>query len=89
MGIVKRGFKNALFKKEYEIVTLQRLNDLFEDGAQVTKMMLVGVGCVSSNAMVKLLATGTITKKIDVQVDACSKTAKEAVERAGGSVNLV
>lgn len=85
----KRGFTNALFKTTYSLVTLDRLEDLFENGAIVTKNMLVEMGCVKKGQKVKLLATGALNKKLTIEVNACSKSAKEAVERVGGEVKLV
>lgn len=85
----KRGFTNALFKTTYSLVTLDRLEDLFENEATVTKNMLVEMGCIKKGQKVKLLATGVLNKKLTIEVNACSKSAKEAVERVGGEVKLV
>lgn len=85
----KRGFTNALFKTTYSVVTLDRLEDLFENGATVTKNMLVEIGCIKKGQKVKLLANGALNKKLTIEVNACSKSAKEAVERVGGEVKLV
>lgn len=85
----KRGFTNARFKITYSLVTLDRLEDLFENEAIVTKNMLVEMGCVKKGQKVKLLATGALNKKLTIEVNACSKSAKEAIERVGGEVKLV
>ena len=85
----KRGFTNALFKTTYSLVTLDHLEELFENGAIITKNMLVEMGCVKKGQKVKLLATGALNKKLTLEVNACSKSAKEAVERVGGEVKLV
>lgn len=85
----KRGFTNARFKITYSLVTLDRLEDLFESGVVVTKNMLVEKGCVKKGQKIKLLATGALNKKLTIEVNACSKSAKEAVERVGGEVKLV
>ncbi|MBP9765067.1 50S ribosomal protein L15 [Candidatus Babeliales bacterium] len=87
--IPKRGFTNSLFKTEYEIVNLNQLENHFEDGQTITKVMLVESGCVKKGKLVKILATGSLSKKLNVEVDACSQTAKEAVERVGGAIKLV
>ncbi len=87
--IPKRGFTNYLFKKEYELVTLEQLESLFQDGQIITKAMLLETGCVKKGILVKILADGSLNKKLTIEVDACSKTAQEAIERVGGAVKLV
>ena len=84
----KRGFSNDLFKREFEIINLDHLN-AFSDGQTVTKVMLFESGFVKKGGLVKLLATGTLDKKITIEVNACSKSAQEAVTRAGGVIKLV
>ena len=88
--IPKRGFTNFLFKKEFELITLEQLEQLFQEGQTVTKAMLVtAAGCGKKTVLVKILADGALHKKLNVEVDACSATAKEAIERVGGAVKLV
>lgn len=85
----KRGFTNSLFKKEYELVNLDALQTHFDDGQVVDKQLLMQAGCVKTGKFVKVLATGSLNKKITLEVSACSKAAKEAIERVGGTVKLV
>ena len=85
----KRGFTNAPFKKVYEIVDLEQLETFFDAGQTVTKQLLIQAGCLKQGLHVKVLATGSLSKQLIVEVDACSKTAKEAIERVGGAVKLV
>jgi len=85
----KRGFTNFLFKKEYELINLDQLEKLFVDGQTVTKQMLIDAGCVKKGKLVKVLATGSLQKKLTLELDACSQAAKEAIERLGGAVKLV
>ncbi len=85
----KRGFTNALFKTTYSLITLDRLEDLFDAGVTVTNNMLVEMGCIKKGQRVKLLATGTLNKKLILEINACSKSAKEAVERVGGEIKFV
>lgn len=87
--IPKRGFSNHKFKKEFELITLDQLQELFEDGQTITKAMLLQAGCIKKGVLVKVLATGSLEKKLTVEVNACSQTAKEAIERVGGAVKLV
>lgn len=85
----KRGFSNHKFKTEYDLVSLEQLEMLFEDGQTINKQMLFEAGCVKKGMLVKLLADGTLSKKFTVEINACSQTAKEAIERVGGVVKLV
>lgn len=85
----KRGFTNYLFKKEYEIVNLEQLQNMFEDGQTITKELLLQSGCIKKGTLVKILGTGSLQKKLTLEVDACSKSAKEAIERLGGVIKLV
>lgn len=88
--IPKRGFTNYLFKKEFELITLEQLEQLFQDGQTVTRAMLLeAAGCGKKTVLIKILADGTLHKKLNIEVDACSVTAKEAIERVGGEIKLV
>ncbi|PID72611.1 MAG: 50S ribosomal protein L15 [Desulfobulbus propionicus] len=80
----KRGFTN-IFKKEYSIVSLSDL-DKFEAGTTVDKNALVAAGVVPAKAPVKVLANGTITKAVTVDLDKVSKGAAQKITEAGGSV---
>lgn len=84
----KRGFTNQ-FRKEYEILNLKQLETMFEDGQTVTKEILVESGHIKKGTLLKILGTGTLQKKLILEVDACSKSAKEAIERVGGAIKLV
>jgi len=82
-------FKNYPFKIEYEVVNVEKLNR-FESGSVVDIGTLVDTGLVSSlSAKVKILGQGEITKPLQVKVHAISKSAKEKIEAAGGSVEVV
>ena len=86
----KRGFNNVRFAKEYVIVALKQLDALFDEGTEITKDLLREKGILSKKrtCFVKILANGEITKKLILHVDACSKKAKEEVEKAGGEVHV-
>ena len=85
----KRGFNNHIFKISYSLITLEQLEHLFKDGMLITKEILVEAGCVKKGERVKLLANGLLSKKLTVTIDACSKSAKEAIERVGGEIKLL
>ncbi len=80
-----RGFKNPA-RVEYQVVNLDKLNELFPQGGEVTVAALVEKGAVRANHLVKVLGTGELTVKVSVIVDAWSASAKEKIEAAGGSV---
>jgi len=89
----KRGFNNTRFGEDVVIVGLQRINDAFEDGDEVTPEQLAAKGLIKSAKsrparIVKVLA-GPITKKVTLSVHQCSASAAKAVEEAGGKVVLL
>lgn len=84
----KRGFTN-INRKEYAIVNLDTLNR-FEDGTEVTPELLIETGIVSKEkAGIKVLAKGTIEKKLTVKAHKFSSAAKEAIEAAGGQIEVI
>ena len=91
--VPKRGFKN-LFRKNYEIVNLGRLQKAIDDkklnaSATVTAETMAAAGLVNNNRDgVRLLGKGELTSKITIEVAGATKTAVAAVEKAGGSVVL-
>ena len=84
----KRGFNNDRFKQEVEIVNLDRLNESFEHGFEVTHAELVKMGLISGKkgVAVKVLGNGTLSKKLIIHADACSKSALDAIKKLGGEV---
>ncbi|MBQ5470536.1 MAG: 50S ribosomal protein L15 [Treponema sp.] len=83
-----RGFSNYPFKKEYVCINVDQLDAKFADGETVNKESLVAKGFISAKAatLVKVLGNGNISKKLTVEVDKISASAKEKIEKAGGSV---
>ena len=85
--IPKRGFNN-IFAKPLEIINLSALN-AFEDGAVVTAEALIEKGILNKCEYgYKVLGNGKITKKVTVEASAFSKSAKEAIEAAGGKAEV-
>mgnify|MGYP004548497251 FL=1 len=85
--IAHRGFSNYPFKKEYSVVNVSLLEEKYSDGESVNKETLVAKGLISKvDALVKILGTGDLTKKLTVDVDKVSASAKAKIEKAGGSV---
>jgi len=89
----KRGFKN-LFRREFQIVNLGRLQAAIDAGrldakAEVTGATLQAAGLVRrAEAPIRLLAKGELTAKLTIDVAAASAAAVAAVEKAGGKVVL-
>ena len=79
------GFHNP-FRTEYQVVNLDKVEALFPKGGKITVDDLVAVGAVRDNELVKVLGTGELTVKVDLVVDAWSKSAQEKIEKVGGSV---
>ena len=85
--VPKRGFNN-IFAKRLEIINLNALN-AFEDGDVVTVEALLAKGILSKCQYgYKVLGNGTVTKKVTVVASAFSQSAKEAIEAAGGKVEV-
>lgn len=82
-----RGFKNP-FRTEYQVVNLDRIQELFPKGGDVTVEALVAKGAVRKNELVKVLGNGEISVKVNVVVDKASASAIEKIEAAGGSVTV-
>lgn len=89
--IARKGFSNYPFKKEYVCINLDQLDAKFNDGETVDKAALAAKGFISkkSSSLVKILGNGDIAKKLTVIVDKVSASAKEKIEKAGGSVSIV
>jgi large subunit ribosomal protein L15 len=87
----KRGFKN-IFREEHAVVNLGRLQQAVEAGkldpkATVGRDALKAAGLVNRvGAGIKLLAKGELKQALTIEVDRASKSAIEAVEKAGGKV---
>lgn len=84
----KRGFTN-INRKEYAVVNLDALN-VFEVGTEVTPELLIETGLVKKElAGIKILAKGSLDKKLTVKAHKFSSAAKEAIEAAGGQTEVI
>ena len=87
----KRGFNN-IFAKSFEVINLGRIQKAIDDNkldakSTINAESLAAVGLVRNKADgVRLLAKGEISAKVTIEVTGASKSAIEAVEKAGGSV---
>ena len=84
--VPKFGFNN-INRVEYKAINLDALETLAEakNLEKITVADLRDAGLVSKKALVKILGNGKITRKIDVEADAFSKKAEEAIKAAGGT----
>jgi len=83
----KRGFNN-IFKKEYAIVNLRDLEKLPGDSFTADSLLELGVINKLGDGL-KVLATGNITRKIEVEAHVFSKAAAEKIEKAGGKAKVI
>ena len=86
----KAGFKN-INHIEYLAVNLSTLQKL-ADEKQLTKIgmaELVAAGLTNGKKLVKILGNGKLTAKLDVEANAFSKTAEEAIKAAGGNATKI
>lgn len=88
--IARRGFSNAPFKKVFACVNLCDLEAKFADGETVNRESLKNKGLLGKVVDgVKVLGNGDITKKLNVEVEKISASAKDKIEKAGGSVKII
>ena len=81
-----RGFRNP-FKVEFQVVNLDRINDLFPEGGDVTVADLVAKGAVRNDRPVKVLGQGEISVAVQVTAHRFSASAKDKITAAGGTAN--
>jgi ribosomal protein L18E len=81
------GFKNP-FKRIFSVVNLSKLSR-FKDGTKVDVETLVEAGLVHPGKEVKILGTGGLKRKLTVEAHFFSATAREAIEKSGGSVKVL
>src|SRR3954465_10836148 len=87
--VPKRGFTN-IFRTEYDVVNLDQLESLFDQGATVTVESRRQLGIVSSRtALVKVLGRGEVTKALTVQAHKFSGKAAEKLAAAGGKAEAL
>jgi large subunit ribosomal protein L15 len=85
--IAHRGFSNYPFKEEYAVLNLKDIETKYENGETVDKESLIKKGLVKkARSLVKILGDGNVTKKLTINVDKISASAKEKIEKAGGTV---
>jgi len=86
----KRGFNNARFAQEVEIISIDRLENVFNAGDVVTRELLLEKGIINGRkgAVLKVLGGKKLSKKLVVTADAFSESAMEAIKKVGGEVKI-
>jgi large subunit ribosomal protein L15 len=88
----KRGFNNKIFQKDYKVVNLGRLQQAVDAGKLSVGASIDAAGLVAAGILrrsgdgVRLLAKGSLSAALTIEVVGASKSAIEAVEAAGGKV---
>jgi large subunit ribosomal protein L15 len=83
----KRGFTN-IFKKEFAIVNVRQFENLPGDVFNVDRLFELGVIKKLADGL-KVLGTGELTRKIEVEAHIFSKTAAEKIQKAGGQAKVI
>ena len=87
--IPKRGFNNARFTVRYSPVNVGGL-EVFDNGARVDEAAVRAIGLANGkSAGLKILGTGTLTKKLTVVANSFSASAKTKIEALGGTCELM
>jgi large subunit ribosomal protein L15 len=87
----KRGFTN-IFRVEYTVLGLDRVAELVEEKGttEFTLETIIALGLLRrKNGLIKVLNNGELTKAVTIYAHKFSKTAKEAIEKAGGKAILI
>ena len=88
--VPKFGFTNPN-RTEYRVINLDIIQKLIDDKKvkEITLESLIASGLASKNDLVKVLGRGKILASVKVKVDKISFSAKNAIEKAGGSIELI
>lgn len=86
----KRGFKN-INRVEYNAINISTLQYIFEKTniSEITPEVLISNGLVKKRDLIKVLGKGELSCKLTVSAHAFSATAKEAIEKNGGTINII
>ncbi|AWX42715.1 50S ribosomal protein L15 [Metamycoplasma cloacale] len=85
--IPKRGFNNVNHV-EYQVVNLEQLERVYKANEIVSYETLASHNLIKGSLPVKILGKGTLTKKLNVQIPTLSQSAKEAIEKVGGKIEV-
>jgi large subunit ribosomal protein L15 len=83
----KRGFTN-IFKKEYAVINLNRLNELEGDAFDPTRLMELGIVKKLHDGL-KVLGTGELTRAVTIKAHLFSKSALDKIQKSGGTAEVI
>tara|TARA_B100001123_G_scaffold449538_2_gene615296 strand:- start:437 stop:892 length:456 start_codon:yes stop_codon:yes gene_type:complete len=91
----KRGFKTLRYKKDVALFNLDKIQKMFKKNKSLTSVKFNLANLQKSNLLskkykkIKVLGSGDLKEKFDIEVNAISKNAKKKIEEMGGKVTLV
>ncbi len=85
----KHGFKNFLFKVEYEVINLGRLLEAFAGQSEINLDDIYSRGLAKPGAAVKILGVGSVDRAVSIEAHRFSGSAIEKIKTAGGSVKAL
>ncbi len=91
----KRGFKSIVNKKNIKIINLSRIQEIITKQKDILNNKINLTNLQKSKLLnkkhrkLKLLGTGDLKQKFDIEVNSISKSAKEKIEKLGGKVTLI
>ena len=86
--IPKRGFR-SVNRVVYSVVNVKTLDKYFSEGQEITPELLYEKGLVKKGMPVKILGDGELSKRLSVKAHAFSSSAREKIEAAGGSCEVL
>lgn len=88
--VPKSGFnsRNRKVYKTLNLDTIQKLIDEKRFSTDISKEDIVNAGFASKNDLIKILGRGELKSTVNITVDAFTKSAKEVIEKSGGSANI-
>ena len=91
----KRGFTNARFRKTFNLINVEQLESVFDQGAIVNRESLVEKGLLkrqkgkkSVDTLIKVLGNGVLSKKMTIYADAFSKSALKSIQDSGSEAHV-
>lgn len=87
--VPKRGFTNRAFRVEHQVVSLSDIERVFKNQTEVTLESLKIHGLVSGPRPVKILGEGSLSRPCKISAHAFSASAKEKIQKAGGSAQVL
>jgi len=89
MKLPIRGFSNVRFQKRLDAINLSQIESLYENGETVSLDTLRDRGFLTGKSYgIKILGNGELTKKVIIEAEEVSDTAREKIQQAGATLNL-